>query len=468
MMTGVNGPRWLAPICLVSGAVLAPAILSGVPSVYPTGTTIFHPDKTWSGYTVFITPEAEGVILIDMNGRVVKQWKDFSGAAGGPARILPGGQVIAGVGNGAPNQEAPALVQRDWDGKEVWRFDHSEQIPGRDGGAAVWSARQHHDWQRPGFAAGYYAPGAQPAVANATTLVLTHSNVTDPRIADRRLEDDRLIEVSWDGKVLWDWRASDHADEFGFSPEARGVIRQGLGFNRGRDSYDWLHINAAAYVGPNHWFDDGDARFAPDNIVISSRESSFIAIVSRSGKIVWRMGPDYRESDALRKLGQIIGQHNPHFIPKGLAGAGNLLVFDNGGTSGYGFANPAAPDGRDSLRRGSSRVVEVNPVTFEKVWEYSVAGAESYRFYSHYVSGAQRLANGNTMITEGADGRIFEVTTGGEIVWEYVSPYFTQNGGTNRVYRAYRVPYEWIPQLARPAERAVVPPSVRDFRVGSQ
>ena len=37
-------------------------------------------------------------------------------------------------------------------------------------------------------------------------------------------------------------------------------------------------------------------------------------------------------------------------------------------------------------------------------------GAESYRFYSHYVSGAQRLANGNTMITEGADGRIFEVT----------------------------------------------------------
>jgi hypothetical protein len=97
-----------------------------------------------------------------------------------------------------------------------------------------------------------------------------------------------------------------------------------------------------------------------------------------------------------------------------------------------------------------------------------VAGQESYRFYSHYVSGAQRLANGNTMITEGADGRIFEVTAGGEIVWEYVSPYFTQNGTSNRVYRAYRVPYDWIPQLPRPAERAVMPPNVREFRVAAQ
>ena len=456
----------VAVVLLAFAAVRLSSVLSGLPSVYPTGTTIFHPDKTWSGYTVFIAPDSDGVILIDMNGRVVKQWTGLSGAAGGPARILPGGHVIAGAGSGLPNQESPALVQLDWDGKEVWRFDRAEQIPGRDG-AMVWSARQHHDWQRPGFAAGYFAPGGQPPLANTPTLVLSHSNVINPQISERRLEDDRLIEVSWDGRILWDWRASDHADEFGFDADARSVIRRAVGFSNPRNSYDWLHINAAAYVGPNRWYDAGDARFAPENVIISSREASVIAIVGRSGKIVWRMGPDYRESEALRKLGQIIGQHNPHIIPKGLAGAGNLLVFDNGGTSGYGFANPAAPDGRNALRRGSSRVVEVNPVTFEKVWEYSVAGQESYRFYSHYVSGAQRLANGNTLVTEGADGRIFEVTTGGEIVWEYVSPYFTQNGTTNRVYRAYRVPYEWIPQLPKPAERAVVPPNVRNFRVPS-
>ena len=459
--------RRLRRLATVSAVlVLASAALRSAPSVYPTGTTIFHPDKAWSGYTVFITPEAEGVMAIDMNGSVVKTWTGVSGAAGGPARVLPGGYMIAGTDGGAPHQEAPALVELDWDGKEVWRFDRSEQVK-TSAGQMTWSARQHHDWQRPSYPAGYYAPGVQPLATAGPTLILTHTAVTNPRVSDRPLEDDRLIEVSWDGKIMWEWRASDHADEFGFSDDARGVIRQAIGFSRARDSYDWLHINAASYVGPNQWFDAGDARFAPDNVLLSSRESNFMAIISRSGKVVWRMGPDYRESDALAKLGQIIGQHNPHIIPKGLNGAGNLLVFDNGGAAGYGSSNSGAPDGRNAIRRGNSRVVEVNPVTFAKVWEYAVGGQESYRFFSHYVSSAQRLPNGNTMITEGADGRIFEVTSAGAIVWEYVSPFFTKNGDTNRVYRAYRVPYDWLP-IAKPAERAVIPPNVRDFRLNSQ
>jgi len=47
-----------------------------------------------------------------------------------------------------------------------------------------------------------------------------------------------------------------------------------------------------------------------------------------------------------------------------------------------------------------------------------------------------------------------------------VSPYFgTAAADTNRVYRAYRLPYEWVPQLPHPTERAVIPPDVRDFRV---
>ena len=162
----------------------------------------------------------------------------------------------------------------------------------------------------------------------------------------------------------------------------------------------------------------------------------------------------------------MIGHHHPHIIPKGLPGAGSLLVFDNGGASGYGFANPATPNGVRSVRRHSSRVLEINPVTFEKVWEYSVPGGQSFRFFSHYVSAAQRLPNGNTMITEGADGRLFEVTSTGEIVWEYISPFLNDEPPVNNVvYRAYRLPYDWVPQLKRPKERAVVPPEGMDFRV---
>src|SRR5262245_56952440 len=205
------------------------ATLSGIASVYPTGTTRYQPDKAWNGYTVFITPETEGVILIDMNGVVVKQWGGFNGAAGGPARVLPGGFVIASAGAGAPHQEAPALVTMDWNGREVWRFDRTEQIRSADG-STTWSARQHHDWQRPDFPAGYYAPGGRPEALGGRTLVLTHKNLTRTTVADRPLEDDRLIEVSADGTITWEWLASDHVDELGFAPDARDVIRRGIGF----------------------------------------------------------------------------------------------------------------------------------------------------------------------------------------------------------------------------------------------
>ena len=214
------------------------------------------------------------------------------------------------------------------------------------------------------------------------------------------------------------------------------MIKAAAAFNKARGSFDWLHVNSATYVGPNQWYDKGDMRFAPDNVIISSREASIIAIVARDGSIVWRMGPDFSASRELRAIRQIIGQHHPHLIPKGLPGAGNLLVFDNGGSSGYGFASPIAPEGRGAFQRATSRVLEINPVTLQLVWSYTNA-----RFFSTNISGAQRLPNGNTLITAGAAGRVFEVTREGAIVWEYMFPMFSGANQSNAVYRAYRVPY---------------------------
>ena len=448
----------------VAAAMTLASGMFAAPTVYPTGTTIYDPARAWSGYTVFVLPET-GSVLIDMNGKTVRHWKQFEGASGGPTRVLPGGRVMGAIGSRPPHQESLAVAQFDWDDTQVWQFERAEQVTLRDG-QLRWAARQHHDWQREGFPAGYYSPASEPLIDRGRTLILAHRNLTEKAISDRPLEDDYLIEVDWNGTVVWEWLASRHVDELGFSPAARDTIRTSAAYNKARNSVDWLHINSATYVGPNRWFDAGDQRFNPQNVIISSRQANILAIVGRDGRIVWRMGPDYRESDATRAVGQIIGQHHAHIVPKGLPGEGNLLVFDNGGAAGYGFATPAAADGVSGVSRGNSRVLEIDPVSLKKVWEYSVPGTESYRFFSHYVSSAQRLPNGNTLITEGADGRIFEVTATGEIVWEYVSPYFTEGQTpTNRVYRAYRLPYSWVPQLEKPIERRVVPPNVREFRI---
>jgi Arylsulfotransferase (ASST) len=448
----------LALACTVALFIYALAPIRAQ-SVYPTGTTIYEPDRSWNGYTVLSPLQTPAVLVIDMNGNVVKRWEGLNNSAGGPARVLPGGFVISASGARPPNQESLELVQQDFDGKVMWQFSRNEQIKTREGGT-IWSARQHHDWQRESFPAGYFAPESMPAIEGGSTLILTHTNRTQPNVADVMLEDDRLIEVSWKGEVTWEWVASDHIDELGFAPDARKAIKAAQSFNKARGSFDWLHINSAHYVGPNRWFDQGDMRFTPNNVIISSREASLLAIVGRDGKIVWRLGPDFSESPELRAIRQIIGQHHAHFIPKGLPGAGNLLVFDNGGSSGYGFANPIAPNGVGAFARATSRVLEINPLTLELVWSYT-----NPRFFSTNISGAQRLPNGNTLITAGAGGRMFEVTKEGAIVWEYMYPLFGGANASNAVYRAYRIPYAWIPQIALPTERRVAPPALGDFRV---
>ena len=444
-------------ILAAAALVLTPSLLLTYQSVFPTGTTVFHPDKTWSGYTVFDIRNGDnttaGAALIDMNGNLLRHWTEV-GATPSPFRILPGGYVVGGSSSRQGHQEALELLQLNWDGEVVWKFDRTELVED-EGEDPRWMARLHHDWQREGSPVGYYAPGAEPMVDGGRTLILTHRNVLRPEISDKLLEDDYILEVTWDGDIVWEWLASDHVEEFGFSGDARNTIYRYPGWSENRGSADWLHINSATYIGPNHWYDEGDDRFHPENVIFSSRQANIIGIIDRTGSIVWKMGPDYRDVPALAELGQILGQHHPHLIPEGLPGAGNLLVFDNGGAAGYAAPTPTAPTGRSSLSRFWSRVLEVNPVTFEKVWEYSVPALGRAKFFSRNVSSAQRLPNGNTMIAEGATGRIFEVTIDNEIVWEYINPYY--RGDVNSFYRAYRVPYDWVPQLERRTETAVIP-----------
>jgi hypothetical protein len=446
------------------------------PSVYPTGTTIYDPERCWSGYTLFQAKEV-GALLIDMNGTEVKLWK---GLHGFPNKILPGGYVMGHTGerpNAFSMQDQIDLVQVDFDGKIVWKFNQWEFIEDL-GEEPQWMARQHHDYQREGNPVGYYVPGMDPLVDRGHTFILSHKNLFNPRITDKRLLDDVILEVTWDGEVVWEWVCSDHFEELDFSEEAKNVLSRNPNMvPSGGGMGDWMHINSMSLLGPNKWHDAGDDRFHPNNIIWCSRESNIIAIISKkTGQIVWKIGPDYDTpdydtNDALKKLGWIIGQHHAHMIPRGLPGEGNILVYDNGGWAGYGAPNPGAPTGIKNALRDYSRVLEFDPVTLAIVWQHTPKEAgllhptDSNRYYSPFISSAQRLPNGNTLITEGSGGRIIEVTQDHQIVWEYISPYWGTLMHMNMVYRAYRVPYEWVPQLSRPREVPIGRIDVTTFRV---
>ena len=110
-------------------------------------------------------------------------------------------------------------------------------------------------------------------------------------------------------------------------------------------------------------------------------------------------------------------------IPDNRHGGGNILIFDNDFCGRYN-------NGGAEVTRHFSRVIEIDPVTTATVWKSQVE--VTIDFLSHFISSAQRLSNGNTLIIEGSWGRIFEVNPNLETVWEAVIPEDT-------IYRSYKV-----------------------------
>ena len=129
-------------------------------------------------------------------------------------------------------------------------------------------------------------------------------------------------------------------------------------------------------------------------------------------------------------------------IEKGLPGAGNIILFENGLFT------------RNRAHTGQTFIVELNPVTQEIVWLYETEGYANIKFFSKTMGTQRRLPNGNTYIAEANTGRLFQVRSDGEIVWEYVN-----RGGTTR---PSVIPYDYTPQLralSRPEELTVTPPN---------
>ncbi|WLV24636.1 arylsulfotransferase family protein [Aciduricibacillus chroicocephali] len=378
--------------------------------------------------------------LINMEGQQVHQW-DYQGLPGdvidpnliGGKRghVLVQYEMIEELVFGIYGNRIVAEV--DWNGDPVWKW--GEQAPSG-------AARQNHDWQR---------------LANGNTLLLITKPRVVPLLGDVEVGDQGIYEVNPAGEIVWSWLAGDHIEEFGFSEEGLNDLRQSLK-RKDQDPWGYLELNTSQILGPNKWYDGRNEVFHPDNIIISSRKGNFVAIIEKkSGNIVWRIGPYssvdsnpyYRllNREVPRPLDQTSGQHKPHLIPEGLPGAGNLILLDNQGGAGYPPVSLATYAG--------SRVLEINPVTKEIVWQYTAedSGDPVWSFHTSFVGNVQRLPNGNTLINEGMNGRIFQITASGEIVWEYINPYpgFT-SAGTNTienpmVYRAQAVPFDWVPEI---------------------
>jgi hypothetical protein len=241
--------------------------------------------------------------------------------------------------------------------------------------------------------------------AREVPIVGQHVVVLDPR--GRILRSVDLVPLF--GRFVPDERLQSIVD----TAPLRGTKDQ----ERAVQATDVFHPNTIRLVRWPHA--PGSARQA----LVALREIDRVAVVDLDRHaIVWEWGE-----------GEVIGPHDPWLLPNG-----NVLLFDNG-------ARPSLP-AREG--RVSSRLVEVDPRTDQIVWQYR--GEPAGTFFSPSRGAAQPLANGNLLVTESTKGHAFEITRGGEVVWEFWNPDFDEKGVRRSIYRMHRMTTEELAALRGP------------------
>lgn len=197
---------------------------------------------------------------------------------------------------------------------------------------------------------------------------------------------DEIREINRKGNTVWSWHSYQHLDP------SVDILDPTM------PQYAWTYTNGMDYTEHNPI--DGTPA-----VLLSMRSLDEIMLVRKSdGKIIWRS-----------PKGMLNTQHDPSILANG-----NILVFDNS------FTRPPTP-----FPSFGTKVVELNPKTNKIVWSFDGGKGviDKMNFFAPIVGGAQRLANDDTLITDGPKGHIFEVTPKGKVVWDLQSPYTTEQTG---------------------------------------
>ena len=415
----------------------------------PTVGLIKYSDRSFEGYTLFSPMTSTTTYLIDNYGRVVHKWaSEFQ--PNSSAYLMENGSLIRPVSMPGPDNSSGGIEILDWDGNPVWQFQYSgaDFYPHHDlevlpNGNVLLIARETKTYAQA------IAAGRNPALLSADNL-----------------QPDYIIEIEptgpTTGDIVWEWHIWDHlVQDYDMTKENFGVVANhpellDINFVTSTGS-NWNHVNSVAYnpeldqiiIGSRllseMWFIDHSASLEESS---THKGGSY----GRGGDLIYRWGNPQVYDGGTSSDQHFYGQHDPHWIPPGLPGEGNILVFNNGnGRPGGNYSTieeivtPLDSNGLYPIPEpGQSFAPESND------WIYKAANP--YTFYSSFISGSQRLDNGNTLICSGGKGRFFEITANGEIVWEYKSPvtifgivdqgdYVSQ--GFNNVFRCYRYAHDF-------------------------
>jgi hypothetical protein len=334
----------------------------------PLGPTTPHRrDQTQDGLNFFVSGNTPEAFLMTMDGEIIHRWLvPFDHVWGDPPHVTGGGTKAVYWPRAYlyPNGDILAIYHGYGDtpyGYGLAKIDKDSRV--------IWKAAAniHHDVD----------VGADGTIY---TLYQEIQHADEPGVANLKAPfiAEGILVLNSGGDLLKRISIIDALKKSPYAPLLYSMKPDARG--------DVTHINAVQLIertpAPGHPFKEG-------SLLVSLRNTDTIAVVDlESETVTWAMTGMWRR------------QHYPKLLDNG-----NILIFDNQGHFGEG---------------GASRVLEFDPVTQGVEWSY--VGDRENVFESDRWGSQQRLTNGNTLITESTNGRAFEVTPEGDVVWEYRSP----------------------------------------------
>ena len=398
---------------------------------------IYCDDRSNEDYTLFAPISSASTYLIDSHGREIHSWTSSSGLRPGlSAYMLDDGDLLrtANIGTGGGGSFsgggiAGKVERLSWDSQMEWEWYYVSD-----------NKRSHHDIEP--LPNGNFLMIAWEAKSEEQAIQAGR----DPeKMSQNQLWPDHIIEVQPIGtdeaNIVWKWHIWDHLiQDHDSTKDNYGVVA---------DHPELLDVNFADSAGPNKyksdWMHCNGIDYNPvlDQIALSCKNTNEIYIIDHSttteeaaghtggnsgkgGDILYRWG----NPEAYRAGGpddqQLFGQHDIQWIQEGRPGAGDLSLFNNGNARSISYSSvdvisPPLVNGEYVIEPGSAW----GPVAPSWTWD------QGTDMYGTAISGAERLENGNTLVTWGQRGTFYEVNLEGEIVWEYINP-VVGNGPMNQ------------------------------------
>lgn len=404
-------------------------------------------DGITPGYTLFTPLNSIWTYLIDNDGNKVHQWTDTD-PGGNSVYLLGDGSLLrcsdtgpAAGGIMIAGGDGGSIRRFSWDNQLLWDFEYS-----------TLENRLHHDIEP--------LPNGNVLAINWELVPRSDAlgNGRDPE--NLSLDSNNsvwalsIIEIEpsgpTGGNIVWEWRVMDHlVQDYDSTKENYGVISEHprkVNFNQVRGPQgDWIHANSVDYDELN------------DQILISTPFLNEIWIIdhdltteeaaTEAGDLLYRWGnpANYGRGTAEDQINFF--SHDAQYVPGGYVGSGNITFFNNGNgrpdgnySTIYEFTPPRNADGGFNVPETGAYGPESGTIVY--------IADNPTDYYSSGLSGAERQANGNTLICNGRGGLFNEVDPTGKPIWQYSNPVrssgpVAQGCEPGSAFRASRYPTDY-------------------------